>query len=148
MPPAVPLTLACLLQAAASQALPPQVMFGLLATEGGWVGASIGNNNGSHDLGPLQVNDDAWLGTVARRDFGGDREAARWRLQWDGCYNAGVSAWIFRGNLDEAGGDLSRAVGYYNSHTPDKMAAYQRTFARRFVSLYGGQLATAPIPAR
>jgi hypothetical protein len=147
----VALTLACFLAAAARQDIPAPVMWGLYATEGGWVGASQTNTDGSHDLGPMQVNDRAWVPKIADLLFGGNRKQAAEALQWDGCFNAQVAAWIYRQYLVEDGGDLAKAVGHYNSHSPDAMARYQAIYKKRFMEMYGPQLtaqgsATTPAP--
>jgi hypothetical protein len=157
MPNVVALTVACLLQAAAHQSIPAPIMFGLYNTEGGSVGSSSPNTDGSHDLGPMQINDNAWLGKIADLQFRGDKKAARQAIQFDGCYNVEVSAWIFHQYLIEANGDFAVAVGHYNSHNPEPMARYQALFAKKYLELYGDQLAgrpaapasknTAPVPA-
>ena len=144
MPTITAMTVACFLQAAAHQGIPAPMFWALYATEGGTAGAASPNRDGSHDLGPMQVNDATWVGRVADLQFGGNRAAARERLLDDGCYNAEVSAWIFRGYMDETRGDLATAVGHYNSHNPDSMAKYEARFSARMIQLYGTQLAGQP----
>ena len=124
----LPVTIACMMSAASLQALPPQVMFGLYKTEGGHVGQWTTNTNGSHDLGPLQINDETWLRKIADLQFGGDTQLALTALLDDGCYNVNVGAWIFRQYLNEAGGDYAAAIGYYNSHSPAPAAIYRQRF--------------------
>ena len=133
----VPLTLRCFNEAADRQGLDRRVLWGLFATEGGWVGSSIVNTNGSHDLGPMQINDDVWLPTIAKMHFNGDTRQARQAVQYNGCYNAQISAWIFKTYLDKDNGNLPLAVKHYNSHTPEKMENYGNIFAKRFLALWG-----------
>lgn len=138
----VPVTAACLMHAANVQQVPPQILLGLLKTEGGKVGSESPNRGKdgkvfSYDLGPMQVNDKVWVPVVADMHFGGDRQAARTALRDHGCYNIHIGAWIYRQYVDEAKGDLAEAVGFYNSHTPSKKRAYQKRFAESFVSLFG-----------
>ena len=52
-------------------------------------------------------------------------DAVRQRLISDPCFNIAAAAAIMRLSLNEAGGDLLRAVGYYHSHTPERASSYQ-----------------------
>lgn len=128
-------TIACMVSAATLQSLPPQVMFGLYKTEGGHVGQWTTNTNGSHDIGPLQINDATWLQKIADLQFGGDKDLAMNALLNDGCYNVNVGAWIFRQYLNEAHGDYATAIGYYNSHSPGPAASYREKFLRSLEEL-------------
>ena len=144
MPNATALTIVCLLQAAAQYSLPAPVMWGLLATEAGSVGLARQNKNGSYDLGPLQINDATWLKPVAQLHFNGNEDKARTELQYNGCFNATISAWIFSGYLKEANGDYVKAVGFYNSHNPEHAARYKTAFAIHLRRLYHAELAHPP----
>ncbi|MCE2580150.1 lytic transglycosylase domain-containing protein [Komagataeibacter sp. FNDCR1] len=132
MVPALP---RCLFMAADAQKIPRSILAALMLTEGGHPGTEMPNRDGSHDLGVMQVNDRTWLNKVAYLLFDGDRAKARRELRDNGCLSLAVGAWIFRGYVDEAGGDYARAVGYYNSHTPVHMAAYQQRVRHNFVKL-------------
>jgi hypothetical protein len=46
----------CIRQAAGGQKWLEVTLWGLRDQEGGWIGAAVPNRNGSHDLGPLQIN--------------------------------------------------------------------------------------------
>ena len=129
------MTLACLLNGAALQSLPPEVMLGLLKTEGGQVGGWATNTNGSHDLGPMQVNDETWLHKLAEMQFAGNENAAKIALIYDGCYNVSVGAWIYRQYLNEARGNYAVAVGYYNSHSPGPADLYKQEFLHSLEAL-------------
>lgn len=133
----VPLTADCVLRAAALQRIPPQLILGLIKTEGGRVGGQSLNRNGSYDLGVIQINDRVWLPVVANMHFGGNLTLARLALKNHGCYNVNIGAWIFRQYLDEAGGNYATAVGWYNSHNEGPMRAYQARFAENFAQLFG-----------
>jgi hypothetical protein len=135
-------TAACIEQASKIQQVPVPIILGFLKTEGGWVGASVGNTNGSHDLGPMQVNDSTWVPQMAKLEFDGDENLARLALRWDGCYNVQVGTWIFRQYWNQANGNTVRAIGYYNSHDPIAMANYQARYAHSLKSLFGAQTAT------
>ena len=131
----IPVTIACMVAAASLQSLPPEVMFGLYKTEGGHVGEWTTNTNGSHDLGPLQINDETWLTKIANLQFGGDKNKALAALLDDGCYNVNVGAWIFRQYLNEAGGDYATAIGFYNSHSPGAASTYRERFIQSLEAL-------------
>lgn len=133
----VPVTIECVEQAANLQGVPLAVVLGLLKTEGGRIGSSTGNTDGSHDLGPMQVNDRTWGPVVARMHFGGDRAQALIALRDYGCYNIHIGTWIYKGYVQEAKGNLAEAIGLYNSHTPVKKLAYQRRFLQNFMALFG-----------
>ncbi len=108
---------------------------GLLKTEGGHVGGWTTNVNGSHDLGPMQVNDSSWAQKVADLQFSGNKTAAEAALIYDGCYNVEVGAWIYRQFLNEAHGDYGVAVGYYNSHNPEAADKYRILFLHSLMEL-------------
>ena len=91
-----PLTKECIIGAAKLQSIDPRVMLGLLKTEGGYIGAEVRNPNGSHDLGPMQINDSAWLQKIATAHFAGNRSLARLALKNNGCYNVYIGAYVFR----------------------------------------------------
>src|ERR1700723_3612744 len=118
----------CLLHAATIQHLPDVLLMALLKTEGGTVGQWTTNTDGSHDLGPLQVNDRTWLQKLADMQFKGNDEVAARELIYDGCYNVEVGAYIFANYLNEANGDYGKAIGFYNSHTPYYADEYRRRF--------------------
>lgn len=122
----------CFIRASIRQHLPLSVLLALMKTEGGSSGVEHRNKDGSHDLGVMQVNDSFWLPRIAAMQFGGDLAAARRAVRDNGCYNVNVGAWIYRQALDEAHGDTVKAVGFYNTHTPDKMYVYQKRVAVNF----------------
>ena len=54
--PTSPVTVECVQQAAATYGIPEALMLAVLETEGGQPGLARRNRDGSHDLGPMQVN--------------------------------------------------------------------------------------------
>lgn len=115
---------ACLLLAAQTYALPPVALMGIYQVEGGQVGQEVGpNENGSYDLGPMQINT-LWLPELADA-WGVNESTARTWLRDDPCTNAGVSAWILSNHYQETR-DLSKAISYYHSRTPRFGNKYQR----------------------
>lgn len=114
---------ACLLLAAETYSVPPAVMVGILQVEGGRVGQEVGpNENGSYDLGPMQINT-LWIPRLARH-WGVSSETARRWVRDDACTNMGVSAWILKRHLRETG-SLSKAIAHYHSRTPSLGYAYK-----------------------
>ena len=108
---------ACIFLAAQTYSIPPAVLLGIYQVEAGKVGQEVGpNNNGSYDLGPMQINT-VWLPDLASQWGVSTQTARRW-VRDDPCTNVGVSAWILRTHLDETK-DLSRAIAHYHSRTPN-----------------------------
>ena len=146
----VPLTIACFMQAAQFQGLPPTVMLTILKIEGGKVGTVSKNTNGTEDLGPMQVNTGVWLKPVADMHFKGDKDAAYAALRDNGCYNVNVAAWILRQAIDDANGNVFEGVGYYHSRTTKHKTHYQGLFAKNYTKMFGapgaGTKLTVPAP--
>lgn len=114
----------CILAASEAHRVPAMVLVILLRVEGGSVGRASPNNNGTSDLGVMQVNT-IWV----------PRMAARWRASATEAYNAlrdnicaniEASAWILKQGMDESRDDFWTGVGYYHSHNPEHRARYLR----------------------
>jgi hypothetical protein len=113
----------CMVLAAQLYALPPRVLPSIQAVEGGQVGMTHPNSDGSADLGLMQVNT-RWLKPLAK--FTNlPEETVRQRLIDEPCFNIGAAGAIMRTYLNEAHGDLLRAVAYYHSHTPVRGTDYR-----------------------
>ncbi|HLY55097.1 MAG TPA: lytic transglycosylase domain-containing protein, partial [Stellaceae bacterium] len=120
------LTLHCLIAAAAAYQVSVPALQAIRTVEGGQERQEVcGNYDGSCDLGPFQVNDKAWVGTLAAA-LGADRRVVRTTLRDDGCWNAQVASWILRQELDAAGGNQMEAIGNYHSHFRRPHYAYLR----------------------
>jgi hypothetical protein len=114
--------LACMAAVAAFYHLPPRVLPAIQAVEGGRVGTVHLNQNGTSDLGVMQVNT-IWLEPLA--ELANMRpEAVRARLVDDPCFNIAAAGAIMRTYLRESGGDLMTAVGFYHSHTSQLSQGY------------------------
>lgn len=118
-----PLTAVCLAAAAHAYQIPEKVLYAILAVEAGRVGEAVPNPNGTHDLGPFQINT-AWGQAVARY-LAAPVEQALERVRDDGCANAIVAAAILKGCASETRGDLMAAVGLYHSHSDRLAKQYQ-----------------------
>ena len=115
--------LACIAAAAAFYHLPPRVLPSIQAVEGGRVGLVHPNANGTADLGLMQVNT-IWIQPLATYAHMQPADVAN-RLINDACFNIAAAAAIMRVNLNQAHGNLMRAVGAYHSHTPALSQDYQ-----------------------
>lgn len=113
---------ACLMLASQTYSVPPAVLVGIYKAEGGTIGQEVRNENGTADLGPMQINT-VWMPELAQRWGVNEQTARRW-VRDDACTNVGVAAWILRGHMDETG-SLSRAIAHYHSRTPHYGSKYQ-----------------------
>ncbi len=105
-------------------ALPPRVLPSIQKLEAGRTGLVSANGNGSEDYGVMQINS-VWLPALVRYT-GLERATVRARLIDRPCFNIAAAGLIVRTYLDEAGGDLMRAVGNYHSHTPIYHNSYRQ----------------------
>ena len=133
--------LACMVAVSQFYHLPPRVLPAIQAVEAGRPGSISRNHNGTGDLGVMQVNS-SWVPRLAQA-WGLTPEAVAKRLIEDPCFNITAAGSIMRIYLREARGDVTRAVGYYHSHTPERATDYQVKVIRASVALFGW-----PKPAR
>ncbi|EPX78056.1 lytic transglycosylase domain-containing protein [Salipiger mucosus] len=130
-------TAACIGQAAAAYNIDPVVIAAIMRTEGGTVGQYTENTNGTRDLGPMQINDDVWVGEVADHFFRGNERLAERELLNNGCFNVRAGAWILRRNIDLSDGDVLEGVGRYHSWTVRHKERYKGAFMRSIRSITG-----------
>ncbi len=115
---------ACMVLVAQIYGLPPRVLPSIQAVEGGRTGLASRNSNGTEDLGIMQINT-IWLPALAH--YSGITQAeVRERHLRRPCYNIAAAGLILSIQLEETGGDLMRAIGYYHSRTPVRSQAYQQ----------------------
>ncbi len=107
---------ACIMMAAQAHDVPPALLAGIYRAEGGRPGIEVSNTNGSHDLGPMQINT-IWLPELAKQ-WNISKKEALIRVRDDTCANVDVAAWILRRHLNETH-DLSKALEHYHSRTPE-----------------------------
>jgi hypothetical protein len=124
----------CVRQAARGHDWLEKTLRGLRAQEAGWLGAEVANTNGTHDLGPLQINS-SWIPKISRM-VGRPEVQIRYWLRFDPCFNAEVARWIFLSAL-EGTGDYWKAVGAYHSPTAWRQRAYAAKVAEHMRRLYG-----------
>jgi len=128
--------LACMASVAAFYHLPPRVLPSIQAVEAGFPGLIHMNRDGSQDLGVMQVNT-RWVQPLAAQ-AGMAQAVAQQRLLFDPCFNIAAAGAIMRIYLDEAHGDVLRAVGYYHSHTQPLADAYRSQVIASATRLFSG----------
>jgi hypothetical protein len=127
MPPATPPTppaVVCSISAAASYALPANIVLAVADMEAGRPGLWLKNANGTYDVGPMQFNT-AYLKTLAPYGITADAVAG------DDCYAYQLAAWRLRKHIREDRGDLWTRVADYHSTTPELNALYRAGVIRR-----------------
>lgn len=127
----------CITQASRGRRWLERTLWGLRDQEGGWLGAEVRNANGSHDLGPLQVNS-WWVPKIADA-IGRPEVQVRWWLIHDACFNVRAARWIFLSAL-MATGEYWRAVGAYHSPTSWRQMRYSASVAGHLRRRYGANI--------
>lgn len=127
---------ACIALAARAFALDPLPLRILRRTEAGQVGTEARNDDGSVDLGPMQINS-VHLPEFARFGLGyADLRDNR------GCANVLAAAYLFKRHLVAERGNVAMAIADYHSRDPrhalrylglvqQAIAAERRSLARR-----------------
>lgn len=131
----------CIRRAASGLPWLEKTLWGLRDQEGGWIGAQILNRNGTHDLGPLQVNS-WWVTRIAAR-IGRKPEDVRYWLTHDACFNVDAARWIFLSALASAG-DYWKAIGIYHSPTEWRRRQYAASVAWRLKKRFGPRIFLGP----
>ncbi len=111
-----------------------RTLWGLRDQEGGWIGAEVPNANGSHDLGPLQINS-WWVPRIAKLTGQSDRQTRHW-LKHDACFNTEAARWIFLSGLSTTN-DFWKAVGIYHSPTAWRQRRYSLRVAEHLRARFG-----------
>lgn len=122
-----------------------KTLWGLRTQEAGWIGAEIANTNGTHDLGPLQINT-WWVPRIARLIDRPEHQVRHW-LRYNACFNAEAARWIFLSGL-ESTGDYWKAVGVYHSPTAWRQRSYASKVATHMRARYGRDVFAASSAAR
>lgn len=124
----------CIARSAGGRDWLEKTLWGLRDQEGGWIGAEIANSDGSHDLGPMQVNS-RWVDRIAKATRRPSHQVRQW-LANDACFNVDVARWIFLSALRQKR-DYWRAVGVYHSPTGWRQQRYAVNVARRLSNRFG-----------
>lgn len=127
----------CIRQAAGGKPWLEKTLWGLRDQEGGWIGAQIRNTNGSHDLGPLQVNS-WWVPKIATLVGRPQADVRAWLVS-DPCFNTGAARWIFLSALRSTG-SYWKAIGAYHSPARWRQERYAASVAGHLVRRFGPRL--------
>lgn len=130
----------CIRQAADGKPWLEKALWGLRDQEAGWLGAEVRNTNGSHDLGPLQINT-WWVPKIATLVGRSQADVRVW-LMHDACFNAGAARWIFLSAL-AATDNFWKAVGVYHSPTAWRQRRYALSVARHMQRRFGRDIFAA-----
>lgn len=124
----------CIHQASLGQPWLEKTLWGLRDQEAGWIGAEIANTNGTHDLGPLQINS-WWVARISAL-MGQPAVHVRHWLRFDPCFNAEAARWIFLTALQSTG-SYWKAVGIYHSPTKRQQRNYVASMAGHLSNRFG-----------
>ncbi len=114
---------ACVMMAAHTYNVPPALLIGIYKAEGGRPGLAVSNTNGSHDLGPMQINT-LWIPELAKIWRINEDEAKK-RVRDNMCTNVDVAAWILSKHIYETK-DLTQSLQHYHSRTPKFGKKYKK----------------------
>jgi soluble lytic murein transglycosylase-like protein len=87
------------------------------------------NSNGTFDVGLMQIN------TIWKKTLGEER----WRFLGDACYNTKTGAWILATCINKYGYNW-KAIGCYNSQTPEKSEIYAKRVFNQLEQLKKGKV--------
>lgn len=132
---------ACIARSAAGRNWLAKTLWGLRDQEGGWIGAEVANSDGSHDLGPLQVNS-WWVPRLAAITSRPERHVRHW-LKQDACFNVEAARWIFLSGL-AATRDYWKAIGVYHSPTEWRQQRYTSSVIVHLRRRFGSSLFARP----
>lgn len=135
----------CIRHASMGHAWLEKTLWGLRDQEAGWIGAEVRNSNGSHDLGPLQINS-WWVPRIAAQVGHSELQVRHW-LRFDPCFNAEAARWIFLSSL-RAAKDYWAAIGLYHSPTTWRQRRYSGSVARRMKVRFGESVFHEPMRTR
>lgn len=117
----------CIGIAAQTYNIEPTVLRALQAQEGGKIGTISRNDNGSFDLGPMQIN------TINLPEIKRAFPFLSWRhIVYEPCINIMIGAWFLRKKIDNRNGNVWEGVGDYHSRTPAKRIIYLRSFLAHY----------------
>ncbi|MHA6766207.1 lytic transglycosylase domain-containing protein [Sphingobium ummariense] len=127
----------CIRQASGGRAWLEKTLWGLRDQEAGWIGAEISNTNGTHDLGPLQVNS-FWVPKLANAVGRPPADVRAWLIR-DPCFNVQAARWIFLKGLSVTR-DYWKAVGVYHSPTAWRQRRYAAAVSRHLANRFGSRV--------
>lgn len=119
----------CIQAAAIRYQVAPDLIRAIIRTEGGTTGQTVGNTNGSRDMGLMQINT-IHLPELARLGI------TRQMIVNDECLNIQIGTFILHRELAR-GGDFWTNVGAYNSRTPVHNVKYRTKVWSNLLKIWG-----------
>ena len=123
-----PATIECVVEAANRQGVPANVLLAISSIESGRNGQLVKNKNGSLDIGHFQINTVHWgkNGIITRHGINKED------VQWSGCYNAELAAWLLKQSLEENTNQnfWVKAANYHS-----KNAKFNAIYRKKLMSL-------------
>jgi hypothetical protein len=107
----------CVMLASKTFQVPPQALIGIMQVEGGHIGQTINNSDGSMRFGPMLISSH-WIPEL-EKIWHTDYNTTLVRVRDDGCVNVHVAAWILRQRINETG-NLYKGIAAYHSHNPTR----------------------------
>jgi soluble lytic murein transglycosylase-like protein len=111
----------CMYWASKTYQVPVTVLMSIRNVEGGRIGQSVPNTNGTRDLGPMQINS-IWVSQLAQQ-WHVNYATAYQAIRDNGCENVYIGAWILKQKIKQTG-TLYNGIAYYHSATPRPGAVY------------------------
>jgi hypothetical protein len=129
----------CMYWASRTYGVPMNVLTGIRTVEGGHVGQSVANINGTRDLGIMQINS-LWVPQLAQI-WHVDYATAYRAVRDSGCENVYIGAWILKQKVAQTG-TLYNGIAYYHSATP----YYGKPYANKVVMVMARNRYVSPPP--
>lgn len=122
-----PADIDCVIEAAAKQDVPANVLLALSSIEYGRNGQFVKNTNNTYDIGYFQINSSHWRNDGKRKGiFARYPQITIDDVAHRGCYNAELAAWILNRVINEKNGqDYWTRVANYHSYTPKFNTIYR-----------------------
>lgn len=108
----------CIQETAKRFDLSEAILKAMLKVEAASIGELRVNQDGSYNIGPMQVNS-SWL-----QKF--DNYISLNDLIYNGCTNLQVGAWVLKYQVNKAGNDLWQGVRNYHNIAQDLAISYQK----------------------
>ncbi|WP_215906652.1 lytic transglycosylase domain-containing protein [Geomonas propionica] len=106
----------CFEEAGMEYGINPQILRAIAKVESNFNPSAINyNSNGTYDYGLMQINS-SWAPTIGKQ---------RWSSLGDACNSVKTGAWILSMCMEKYGYTW-KAIGCYNSQTPDKRDRYSK----------------------
>ena len=119
----------CFQEAGQLYGINPMVLRSIAKVESNTMPDSVHeNSNGTFDVGLMQIN------TIWKMTLGEER----WRFLGDACYNTKTGAWILALCISKYGYNW-KAIGCYNSQTPEKSEIYAKRVFSQLERLKSGK---------